>query len=265
MSLPDNLIEYTDPIIYDLENATFESDGPFYLSLARETCPLSNEVTGLPLLELGCGTGRIAISLAREGFDVTGLDIMPEMLQRAREKARGKDGLPDIPVRWVQADARNFQLAKKFGLIYEPGAVFQHVHERASHEAILARVREHLLPEGRFALSTLFPSLDLMADEEEHEVWTYPHPDGYTVHVSFSGHYDRVRQVKTETAIRRWTNLDGQVVVRTAPLALRYFFPQELEALLHYNGFQVLEKYGDFDRNPLTEESHQIVYVCSLI
>ncbi len=64
----NNLIEYADPLIYDLENAAFEPDGLFYLSLARET--------GGPLLELGCGTGRIAIPLAKEGFDVTGLEYV---------------------------------------------------------------------------------------------------------------------------------------------------------------------------------------------
>jgi hypothetical protein len=64
--------------------------------------------------------------------------------------------------------------------------------------------------------------------------------------------------------VRRWTGADGQAHEVKAPLALRYFFPLELEALLHYNGFKVLESYGDFDRSPLEQDSQQLIYVCGL-
>jgi hypothetical protein len=73
-----------------------------------------------------------------------------------------------------------------------------------------------------------------------------------------------VRQVYTEAAYRRWKGADGQEVTQYSPLAMRVFYPQELEALLHYNGFTVLERYGDYDRGPLTAESRTLIYVCRL-
>ena len=74
-----NLEDYDDPAIYDLENKNFEPDGPFYLSMAQQ-------VNG-SVLELGCGTGRVTIPLARNGIDITGLDIVRGMLARAKANA----------------------------------------------------------------------------------------------------------------------------------------------------------------------------------
>jgi hypothetical protein len=88
------------------------------------------------------------------------------------------------------------------------------------------------------------------------------HPDGWEIRVSGTEHYDAVWQVKIETAYRRWKDASGQEVVRIAPLALRYYFPQELETLLHHNGFMVMERYGDNDSSPLTNESRMLIYIC---
>ena len=77
----NNLVEYEDPILYDCETHHFEPVGPFYLALAQRF--------GGSVLELGCGTGRYTIPLAQAGVEMTGLDIMPPMLERARQKAKG--------------------------------------------------------------------------------------------------------------------------------------------------------------------------------
>jgi SAM-dependent methyltransferase len=245
----DNLLEYSDPAIYDLENRSFEPDGPFYLALAQRI--------GGPVLELGCGTGRITIPLAQDGVDVTGLDVVPGMLARALNKAQG------LPIRWVEADARSFRLDREFRLILETGSTFQHLLERADQEAVLSRVREHLAQGGYFVVSTVFPRLDLMQDLEEEDDWfTYEDEQGQEVRVSGTQHYNPLRQVKVETAYRRWYDAQGREMVREVPLALRLIFPQEMEVLLHYNGFEVVERYGDWDGSPLTAESRMMIYVC---
>jgi hypothetical protein len=91
---------------------------------------------------------------------------------------------------------------------------------------------------------------------------SYTDRRGLTERVSGTQRYDRLRQVKTETAYRRWWDADGQEVVRCAPLMLRYTFPKVLEALLHYNGFTVTDRFGDWDGGALTGESGQLICVC---
>jgi SAM-dependent methyltransferase len=245
----DNLVEYSDPHIYDLENNTFEPDGPFLLEIARKT--------GNPVLELGCGTGRLTIPMAQAGVEITGLDLVDGMLERAKQKAG------ELPIPWVLADVRTFQLDRTYRLIFESGSVFQHMLSRPDQEAFLTRVREHLDEDGLFVFGTFFPHLDMLESVEEEKEWFITHhPDGREIRVSGTECYDELRQVKVETAYRRWQDATGKDVTKVAPLALRYNFPQELEALLHYNGFTVVERYGDNDRSPLTNESRLMIYVC---
>ena len=249
MTAHDNLAEYDDPAIYDQETPSFEPDGPFYLALAQRF--------GGPVLELGCGTGRITIPLARRGVDITGLDLAPRMLEHARRKA------PDLPITWIESDVRSFHLGGRFRFIFESGATFQHLLARPDQEAMLARVREHLATDGRFVVSTVIPTTGLLTDEPTEQHWfSYTDQAGLAVRVSGTQQYDRSRQVKTETAYRRWRVAEGQEVVRCAPLMLRYTFPQELEALLHYNGFMVTERFGGWDGGALTGDSEQLICVC---
>jgi SAM-dependent methyltransferase len=247
-----NLEDYAHPILFDLENSDFEPDGPFYLSLARQV--------GGPVLELGCGTGRVTIPLAQQGIDITGLDVVPGMLAQARSKAG------DLPIQWVEADVRDFHLGRQFNLICAPGCVFEHLLERADQEAMLARVREHLAAEGLFVISIRFPhpeSLEANEEEGQEEDWfSYTDASGREVRVTGTDWYDPVRQVRHETAYRHWYDAGGEEVTRPARLALRAIFPQEMQALLHYNGFTVLQRYGDWDSNPLTGKSHTVVHVC---
>ena len=211
MTNQDNLAEYADPEIYDLENNDFEPDGPFILALAQK-------LDG-PVLEVGCGTGRLTIPLAQNGIDIVGVEVVPGMIERARQKLEG------LPIEWVLADVRTFQLSRKFRLIFESGSVFHHMISRPDQEAYLSRVREHLEDNGQLVLNLFFP---------------HPH---------------------RLTSTGRWTDASGQEKLRVAPLSLRYVFPQEMEALLHYNGFEIVEVYGDADCSPLTNESSAMIYV----
>lgn len=111
----DNLLEYTDAVIYDAEieaetKDPFMPDSPFYLALAQQ-------IEG-KVLELGCGTGRYTIPLAERGVDITELDIMPQMLERAKSKARS------LSIPWVEEDVRTFHLNEQFDLMIETGGPF---------------------------------------------------------------------------------------------------------------------------------------------
>ena len=250
MNTATNFEEYLHPDLYDLENPDFEPEGSFYLSFAREL--------GDPVLELGCGTGRMTILLAQNGVEITGLDVVPEMLALARQKAG------DLPIQWVEADVRHFHLGRKFNFIFESGSVFMHMLTNADQQAFLAGVYEHLALEGCFVFSLFYPHPDILQTQAEEKEWfNYLDNQGRTVRVSGTEMYDELRQVKVETAIRRIAGADGKETTYVAPLYLRYTFPQEVEALLDYGGFEVKERYGGPDRSPLTADSRFLVYVCA--
>src|SRR5579859_2941734 len=132
----DSLEEFRDPQTYDLECDSYDEDCPFVDQWAQSL--------GGPLLDLACGTGRMALRLALQGYQVTGVDIVPEMIAQARQKAAERS----VSIEWVVADARSFHLQKQFPYIYMLENAFQFFLTREDQEAMLAHVRDHLLPEG---------------------------------------------------------------------------------------------------------------------
>ena len=138
----NNLEEFADALNYDREDDS-NTGVAFYTALAHET--------GNPVLEIACGTGRVSIPIARQGFAVTGVDIVPGMLEQARRKSAG------LPTRWVEGDARTFDLGEQFNLIFLTGNAFQAFLTRADHEALLERIRAHLSDDGLLAFETRNP------------------------------------------------------------------------------------------------------------
>ncbi len=246
-----NLADYDDPILYDAENSEFEPIGSTLLEMARQ-------VQG-PVLDLGCGSGRFTIPLAQQGIEMVGLDVVPGMLAHGKEKAG------DLPIQWVEADARTFCLNQKFALIFSTGAVFQHLLTRSDQEACLAQVRKHLTENGRFIFDLGFPNQQWLVNVEEEEEWfAYTTPDGRHIRVGGVQEYDPIQQVKKETAVRRWTDVDGNEIVRETPLSLRFYYPQEIAALLYYNGFHIVSLYGNWDMMPLSAQSPMMIHLCEI-
>ncbi len=243
----NNLEEFADPVNYDRED-TSDTGIAFYTALAQET--------GGPVLEIACGTGRVSIPIARLGFAVTGLDIVPGMLERARSKAVG------LPTRWIEGDARTFDLGEQFRLIFLTGNAFQAFLTNADQEALLERVRTHLHDEGLFAFETRNPRWANLETRDAEADWpTYTDSSGREVRVSRTQAYDHVAQILHWTTYRRWREGD-QEHTKVTRIALRYTFPQELAALLYYNGFSIVRQYGDWNLEPLTAASTSIIVVC---
>lgn len=218
------------------------------------------------MLELACGTGRVTIPIAKLGFPVTGLDIVPGMLAQARRKSI------DLPVRWVEGDARTFELGEHFRLIFLTGNAFQAFVTNAEQAAVLRRVHAHLDDEGLFAFETrnpLLPNVEtregffvtLETLDEEVRRPSYINADGYEVRVTTTQVYDHGAQIVHLTGTKRWHEGEREHT-RSTRTALRYTFPQELAALLHYNGFTILRQYGDWDEEPLSATSPSIISVC---
>ena len=127
----------------------------------------------------------------------------------------------------------------------------------------LTCIRAHMAENCKFAITIHLFRPEWLKDElEEQEWYSYNHPDGYEVRVSGTQTYDVLNQIKHETAGRRGKTASGEEVVRHAPLAQRCIFPQEMAALLHYNGFMIEQTYGDGSFAPATAKSRSITYLC---
>jgi SAM-dependent methyltransferase len=251
------LEEWTDPDEYDLENGLHGPALPFYDALARET--------GGPVLDLACGTGFLTIPIAEAGLGVTGVDASPVMLDHAKLKGAA------LPIRWLLADCRTLDLGEQFRLITLTGNSFQAFLTRADQEGLLGTVRRHLAPDGLFAFETRFPRPGSLFDmstpfgEWSAEIpWrSFENERGQTVNVSTTHRYDAIRQTMTYAIHRRWREGDEERV-KTESTTIRFCYPREVEALLHYNGLAVRDAYGDWDRQPLTDSSPRMIYVCRL-
>jgi SAM-dependent methyltransferase len=120
---------FADPLLDELVSGEPRIDGTVFLDILAEAKG--------PVLERGCGYGRVTIPLAQRGIaPITGLELSAPSLAYARARSR------DLPIRWVEADGRNFPLDTSYPLIFARGAVFDFMLTRADQEAMLARVRE---------------------------------------------------------------------------------------------------------------------------
>jgi SAM-dependent methyltransferase len=143
------------------------------------------------------------------------------------------------------------------------GNAFQMFWTRADQEALLASVREHLRPGGCFLFETRNPSprnLDGVRQQPPHR---YPTPDGGQLVVRSEPRvYDPMTQIQHWTSHYEWLHPDGQREERTKRIALRYVYPQEVDALLHYNGFRIKASYGSWQRESLTADSDEMIVIC---
>lgn len=243
---------YLDGRHYDLAYSDYTEDISFWVQQARRY--------GGPVLELACGTGRITMPLAKEGFDVTGIDLAESMLEQAERNSQERG----LEIEWVKADMRDFSLGKSFPLIICPGQSMSRLLTIEDMERCLSQVKRHLAPGGRFILELYNPSLDILNQPqgEKFPFLEYEHPDGAgTVRVTYSAAYDKAVQVHHLTLNY---SLPGMEEQPTEHISIRMYFPQELEALLKYNGFEVVEKYGDFDGKPFESGDNYQVLVCGV-
>lgn len=248
---------YEDAAYYDQAYRSRRDDIAYYVRLGR--------LLGGPVLEYGIGTGRIALPLARAGIEVVGVDTSKEML--AGLERRLADEPDDVRRRVTrrQGDMREVRLGRRFPLVIAPFNVLQHLYERTDVEAFLARVREHLVPSGRFVFDVLVPhARDLGADPaKRYGAPRFRHPTtGGLVRYGERFDYDAIRQVLLVTM--EFEPLDGKRGF-AVPLTHRQFFPRELEALLHYNGFGDLAITADFTDGPAELDAESLVFNCRAV
>jgi SAM-dependent methyltransferase len=249
-----SLAHYADPAYYAKAYADRAADVDFYVKAAKKY--------GGPVLEYGVGNGRIAIPIARAGIRVHGVDHSREMLRDLRARLMGEP--PEVRRRVLArcGDMRRVRLGRRFALVTCPFNGLLHLYARADVERFLSRVGEHTSPRGRFVFDVSMPDPEELSRDPNRAYGSprFRYPAGPTVSYKERFDYDRVRQIlfvqmefaPVGTRDRSWVT----------PLAHRQFYPQEIEALLHYNGFAVEAMSGDYGGSPLAQDSDVIVVTC---
>lgn len=234
------------------------ADVGFYVQMAKEI--------GEPVLELGCGSGRVLIPTARAGIEICGLDSSAAMLERCRTKLACEPAAVRERVELHQGDMRHFELRGSFRLITIPFRGFQHLLEPADQAACLESVHGALAPDGRFVFDVFNPDLSLLVGPTPTPETAEPEftlPDGRRVVRSFRQlRRDYTRQVAAVEFIYSVRHPDGREERLTDSFEMRWFFRYEIEYLLERSSFRLVEVYSDFDRSPYgTKYPGELIFV----
>ena len=240
---------------YDLEHGDFRSDLSLYVGFAART--------GSPILEFGCGTGRVLEALAAAGYDLTGVDVSPAMLALAREKLDRRPGLPGR-VRLVEADARDVDLPERFALAF--WAINSFMHLTTQDDQLRALARAHaLLRGGGLLILDLFqpdPQLLLEADGRLLHDATWPRgPAGVPTLKFSSRRLDLADQLLDVTFIFDDLLPGGESRRRPASFQMRYLHRFEAQLLLERAGFVVEALYGSYELDDFAAESERLIFV----
>ena len=233
--------------IYDFSYADLDDDIDFYANLAQA-------VDG-PLLELGVGTGRVAVRLAEAGYSVTGIDTSQSMLEQARRNLAATKLPRGASLKLLHGDMTSFDLGRRFGLIYVAANTLQHLLSTEQQAACFARVKQHLAPGGIFSFSVRSPASVDWDDEPQTPLlldWTRRNPEtGETVMKFIAGHADAARQVRSWTYVYDRIAASGEVRRSVFLTDLRYSSQAELSLLLRQSGLRATHVYGDYDLSPV--------------
>lgn len=242
---------------YDMVHQGLPGEAEFYVGLAVRA--------GGPALELGCGTGRIAIPMAMSGVDVTGLDCSSSMLDVCRDKLARVGDVPGS-LRLVEGDMRAFDLGVAFDFVAMPYRTFMHLHARGDQLRCFACVREHLSVGGTFVFNTWVPHAPAIAragSSEDYELADeYDLADSADVVMHYHrAEYDVPRRRIEESHVFERVDPDGAVMESNTLSLSRTWTPvDEVRALVNEAGLAVDAVFGDFDCAPLTESSTEMVW-----
>jgi SAM-dependent methyltransferase len=250
-------------LLYDAMPAyAARADVAFYLEVAA-ACGDASRV-----LDLGAGTGRMTLPLARAGHAVVGVDASRTMLARARQKLAAEAPEVRARVELLEADGRAFHApGAPFDLAIAPFRVLQHFPEPDDQLRVLASLRAHLVPGGRLALDVFNPNYAALASDRRAELEDTAEqalPDGRsfrrTTRITRVSFVEQVSHVELTYYVRAGTETTRHVQA----FPMRWFTPSELAHLVARAGFRLDAIHGGFDRRPLTDEAPELVLLATV-
>lgn len=232
-------------------------DAPFYLELARES--------GGPVLEIGCGTGRVLLPIARAGVEIEGLDASPAMLSVLRSKLEKEPADVRRRVKLHSGDIRKFRLKKKFRLVTIPFRPLQHMHTLGDQIAALTNAAALLDRNGRLVFDVFFPKFERVTSgvgEEQLEAeWPIDGGKRRVVRHFRKDSYDKIRQNFTGRFLIRTYGGDKLVREEQGPLKMTWYTHEQMESLFLHAGLEVVEEYGSFAKAPLDNDSAEMIFI----
>jgi SAM-dependent methyltransferase len=248
---------------YDLDVQGYDDDIELYRAMVDEIAP--GERAG-GVLELGCGTGRVALALARAGHAVTGVDVSPAMLDVARRRVAEEAGL-DGSVDLLDGDMRTLDLGRRFAVVLVPLGGLQHMENVDDLAAAFATIARHLAPGGIAAIDVEPPHAENFASGQQPlvEHWTREWPSGDEP--GPRGQVTKLVSIDPEPSqgLRHVTwhfdvqPPEGPLRRLTQHFSLRVITLGELELAARLAGLQLLDSFGGYDGEPYDDGSDRLV------
>ena len=245
--------------LYDLvPGYTKRADRDFYLHCCK--------ATNGSVLELGCGSGRILLPIAEAGCHITGIDISEHMLAQCRRKLQRLPAPVQDRVQLVQSSIASFDVAGSFAMAIIPFRVFQHLIDVEDQLSCLRAIDQHLGSSGRLVLDVFQVNLKFINNpsrlEEREDFPEFELPDGrHLRRTSRLAAFHPAEQYNDVEMTYHLTGIDGTTEKIVQAFPFRYFFRYEMEHLLERCGFRVVDRFGDFDKSPLADDSPEMIFV----
>jgi SAM-dependent methyltransferase len=233
-------------------------DAPFYLNLAMEV--------GGPVLEIGCGTGRVLLPIARAGIEIHGVDNSRPMLGTLKENLAGESPETRGKVTLHSVDMRKFRLNRKFPLVIIPFRPMQHMYTVSDQVRALKSAARHVGEGGTLAFDVFYPKFDILrlgiGEERLEAEWTSP-SDPQTVIRRYyrKDAVDKINQTTSLTFFfRRFCNgrLESE---ENDTLKMSYYTYPHLRALFLLAGLEPVAEYGSFAQTPLDNSAEEMIFL----
>jgi len=244
--------------LYDLDQRdNLVVDIPFYIEYAKKQKGY--------ILELGCGTGRVSIELAKEGFYVTGLDLSEKMLEMYKNKLKELPNNIQNKIDIVKGNMANFVINKKYSLIIAPFRAFQALTKENDIKNCLNCIRKHLETNGIFIINVFRPNKVLDESWCSGEAIQWERDDLKNgIHVikkDLREKIDTKNQIIYPKFIYEVIDKDGNIEKYKEELELKYYYHDQLKKILLENGYEIYEEFGWYNKTGI-ENGRELIMVC---